>query len=163
MALIVEDGTGIANAESLASVAFADTYHAARGNAGWAAIAEVEVKEQLLRKATDYAISVYAGKWAGVTVSPTQSLPFPRIVNGTDIGLPLAIQQAVCELALTAKTSPLMPNISRGKKRVKVGPIEVEYDGNSAVATSFVSASLRFGPFLSGLASNGAMARLVRT
>lgn len=163
MALIVEDGTGVDGAESLASVAFADEYHAARGNTAWTDIAQNETKEQLLRKATDYAVNMYAGSWAGVTVSPTQSLPFPRIVNGTNIGLPISIQQAIAELALSAKTSPLSPNISRGKKRVKVGPIEVEYDGNSASATIFVAASMRFAPFLSGFSSNSAMARLVRT
>lgn len=162
MALIVEDGTGVANAESLASVAFADTYHANRGNIVWADIADVATKEQLLRKATDYAVAKYAGLWAGVPVSEAQFLPFPRTVNGTNIGLPVSIQQAIAELALSAKTSPLMPNIVRGKKKVKVGPIEVEYDGNSAVATTFVAASLRFAPFLSGVAS-GAMVKLVRT
>lgn len=162
MALIVEDGTGVANAESLASVAFADTYHANRGNIAWGDIADVATKEQLLRKATDYAVAKYAGLWAGVPVSEAQFLPFPRTVNGTNIGLPVSIQQAIAELALSAKTSPLMPNIVRGKKKVKVGPIEVEYDGNSAVATTFVAASLRFAPFLSGVAS-GAMVKLVRT
>lgn len=159
--LIVEDGTGVLNAESLASVAFADTYHAARGNSAWTGIASVETKEQLLRKATDYAVNTYAGAWAGVTVSSTQSLPFPRLVSSVNIGLPVSIQQAIAELALSAKTSPLMPNITRGKKRVKVGPIEVEYDGTSSVATAFVNASLRFAPYLVGIAT-GAMVRLVR-
>ena len=162
MALIVEDGTGVENAESLASVAFADIYHANRGNTVWADIADVLVKEQLLRKATDYAVAKYGSSLVGLPTLADQALPFPRIINGVDVGVPLPIQQAIVELALSAKTSPLMPNIVRGKKRVKVGPIEVEYDGNSSVATTFVSASLRFAPYLSGIAS-GAMVKLVRT
>lgn len=162
MALIVEDGTGVEGAESLASVEFADAYHAARGNAAWAAIASTEIKEQLLRKATDYAVGVYYGSWLGSQVSSAQALPFPRYVNGSNVGVPLSIQQAIAELALIAKTTSLMPNVTRGKKRVKVGPIEVEYDGASPASTKFVAASLRFSPWLSGMV-NGAMVKLVRS
>lgn len=162
MALIVEDGTGVTGAESLASVEFADAYHAARGNAGWASVASTEIKEQLLRKATDYIVNVYASAWAGNPVKSNQAMPFPRYVAGSNIGLPLSIQQATAELALIVKTTPLMPSITRGKKRVKVGPLEVEYDGNAANATKFVAASLRIAPFLSGMAT-GAMVKLVRS
>lgn len=162
MALIVEDGTGVIGAESLASVQFADTYHAARGNAGWASVASTEVKEQLLRKATDYAVAMYAGAWNGTPVKADQAMPFPRYIAGANVGLPLSIQQAIAELALIAKTTPLMPNVTRGKKRVKVGPLEVEYDGNAATSTKFVAASLRFGPWLSGVAT-GAMVKLIRS
>lgn len=161
MALIVEDGSGVADAESLASVAFADDYHAKRGNAAWGPLLE-EVKEQLLRKATDYATSTYYGAWNGSQISATQSLPFPRKVAGVNIGNPLAIQKAIAELALIARTTPLQPNVTRGKKRVKIGPMEVEYDGNSSVATKFVSASNLFAAFLTGFAS-GAMVKLVRS
>ena len=159
MALIVEDGTGKPDAESLASVAFADAYHAGRGNAAWAAT-DAEVKEQLLRKATDYIVSMYAGSWAGLELVAGQALPFPRSPWG--LVVPVPIQQACAELALIAKTTPLMPNVTRGKKRVKVGPLEVEYDGNAATSTKFVAASLRIGPFLSVL-STGPFAKLVRT
>lgn len=162
MALIVEDGSGVTGAESLASVAFADAYHAARGNAAWAAVASEEVKEQLLRKATDYIVNMYAGSWSGVEVVAGQAMPFPRYVASSNIGVPLSVKQATAELALIAKTTPLMPNITRGKKRVKVGPLEVEYDGNAATSTRFVAASLRLAPFLSGMAT-GAMVKLVRS
>lgn len=162
MALIVEDGTGVANAESLASVAFVDEYHSLRGNAAWAAIATVEVKEQLLRKATDYFVGIYSQSLKGYTVSVDQSLPFPRIVNSVNVGVPLSIKQGIAELALIAKSGPLIPNATRGKKRVKVGPLEVEYDGNSSFATKFVDASLKFLPWVNASSANGAMARLVR-
>ena len=52
MSLVVEDGTGKADAESYISVADADTYHSNRGNTDWAALTTTE-KEQLLRGATD--------------------------------------------------------------------------------------------------------------
>lgn len=35
MSLIVEDGTGLPDAESYASVAFADAYFTARNNSAW--------------------------------------------------------------------------------------------------------------------------------
>lgn len=161
MALIVEDGTGVANAESLASVAFADSYHADRGNAGWTSVASVEVKEQLLRKATDYIVAMYAGSWKGVEVAAGQSLPFPRLVDSTNIGVPLSVKQATVELGLIARTTPLMPSVTRGKKRVKVGPLEVEYDGTAPTATQFVAASARLGPWLGG-GTSSAMVKLVR-
>lgn len=162
MALIVENGTGVVNAESLANVAFFRSYHADRGNDSAAEPTDLVV-EQLLRKATDYIVGKYSGSWAGVQVLLTQSLPFPRIVNGVNIGLPLFIQQGVVELALIAKTSALLPSVNRGKKRVKIGPLEVEYDGNNPTATKFVAASMRFAPYLSGFASNSSMIKLIRT
>lgn len=53
MALIVEDGTGLADAESYLSVADADTYHADRNNEAWQDYSTAE-KEAALRKATQY-------------------------------------------------------------------------------------------------------------
>ena len=157
--LIVEDGTGIANAESLVSVEFADDYHAKRGNAAWAAL-DLETKEQLLRKANDYFVGIYGERFAGAKYYVNQFLPFPRDKWPGDA--PELIKQALAELALIARTTPLMPTITRGKKRVKVGPIDVEYDGNSATSKKFVAASLRIAPFLGGFSSGGPFARLVR-
>jgi hypothetical protein len=65
-------------------------------------------------------------------------------------------------LALIAETTPLTPNITRGKKRVKVGPIEVEYDGNAPTGTMFVSASLKLSPWLKSGAMNTNQVRLTR-
>lgn len=159
MVLVVEDGTGFANADSLCSVAFADAYHADRGNVVWATL-DIAVKEQLLRKATDYVKYTYNGQWLGLPVYVQQALPFPRV----GFGVPVSIVEAVAELALIAKSTPLIPNITRGKKSVKVGPIQVTYDGSAATSTMFVSASLRFSPYLvnSGMAGFST-ARLVRT
>lgn len=159
MALVVEDGTGKADAESLTSVAFFMDYHAKRGNTAAATLTE-ETVEQLLRKANDYFSGVYAGSLRGVPLFSIQALSFPRDLWPGEP--PVAIQQAIAELALIAKSTPLMPSISRGKKRVKVGPLEVEYDGTSSTSTNFVAASLRIAPFLSGLV-RGPFAKLVRT
>jgi hypothetical protein len=79
MALIVEDGTGLANAESYVSVAAATTYHANVGNTAWAAITSDTTKEQLLRKATDYMVAQYRLQYAGCRRYSTQSLDWPRL------------------------------------------------------------------------------------
>ena len=77
MSLIVEDGTGLANAESLCSVADADTIHAARGNTAWAALTTPQ-KEQNLRKGTDYMTGKYTTLRAGYRRLATQALDWPR-------------------------------------------------------------------------------------
>jgi hypothetical protein len=160
MAFIPEDGTGVVDANSLASVEFADSYHADRGNAAWAAL-DLDRKQQNLVKATDYVVAIFAAVWNGALIATDQAMPFPRMVNYVNIGLPLGIQQAVAELALIADTTPLLPTISRGKKRVKIGPLEVEYDGNAATQQQFIAATFRIASFLRQV--SGAMAKLVRS
>lgn len=160
MAFTFEDGSGVADANSLASVEFADAYHAERGNVAWAAL-ELATKQQNLVKATDYFVGMYGQALYGALVLATQALPFPRIVNYANVGVPIGIKQAIVELALISATTPLMPTIKRGKKRVKVGPIEVEYDGSGPMQDIFVAASLRLAPFLRNI--SGAMVRLVRS
>ncbi len=164
--LIVEDGTGLPNADSLTSLAFADEYHLARGNEAWGAIIN-ERKEQLLRKATDFTTYIIGPSFAGVRAVVGQSLPFPRYsvtdINLYSLGVPIAIQEAVAELALIANTTPLLPTSTAvRKKRVKVGPIEVEYDTASFNGPRFVAATARFAAFMD-YRSSGMTARLVRT
>lgn len=78
MALIVEDGTGLAAAEAYASVAEADTYHTARGReATWTDL-DADVKERALRLATDYMQQAYRSLWAGTRKTTAQALDWPR-------------------------------------------------------------------------------------
>lgn len=136
MALIVEDGTGLANAESYVSVAFADDYHERYGNADWAALG-TDQKEIALRKATQYLDSEYS--FIGDRKTTTQALEWPRL-NGANWYVfstsdyvynwpSLPLQQACCELALRYGdgSTPLMPDETRGIKSERVGPIAVEY------------------------------------
>lgn len=141
MTLIVEDGTGKSNAESYISVADADAYHSNRGNASWATLT-TGVKEQLLRKATDYMVAVYRLKWDGYRYVNTQALDWPRIyVPVRDICsvnafpqyvdfdvVPAQIKDACAELALKGNSETLLSDQSQNVVREKVGPIEVEYD-----------------------------------
>lgn len=143
MALIVEDGTGMANAESYISVSDADTYHSNLGNATWATLTTT-VKEQLLRKATNYMVQVYRLAWAGIRKNDTQSLDFPRYLvpkydNGAmysyydENSVPKEVQDACCEFALKANSATLAPDLERLTKREKVGVLEVEYDNNKGL------------------------------
>jgi hypothetical protein len=104
------------------------------------------VKEQLLRKVGDYLSATYGRVWSrGLVASST---------------VPVALAKASAELALIAKTTPLVTNVTRGKKRVKVGPLEIEYDGNATTQTQFVMASRMLAPLL--VATSGAMVKLNR-
>lgn len=144
MSLIVEDGTGLANAESYISVADATTYHAAIGNTAWAALATDALREQALRRATQYMVGRYRLSWTGTRMSATQALDWPRsLVPLRD--MPFAsyypntqvapeVKSACASLALrTASGTTLVADQTQRKKKVKVGPIETEYaDGSSA-------------------------------
>lgn len=79
MALIVEDGTGLADAESYISVLDCDALliQWGRSTTTWEALDEA-TKEGLLRNSTMYIDSNYAGKWSGEVVNSTQALSWPR-------------------------------------------------------------------------------------
>lgn len=146
MALIVGNIAASPIAESAVSVSQADLYHENRGNAAWAALDD-EVKEQLLRKATDYIRDKFDGSWSAATMAA----PLP----------PVNMASATSALALIARTTPLNPVITRGKKRVKVGSLEIEYDGEAATAPKFVEIIDRLAPLLT-TTTTGGMRRLYR-
>lgn len=136
MALVVENGTGLSNADSYISVADADAYHLLRGNSGWTG--DDAVKEIAIRKATEYLGVRYKRRWFGVKKTETQSLDWPRtgVVDENnyelpDDELPVDLVRATAELALRSLQGDVFfadqstPG-SVGSYRVKVGPIEEE-------------------------------------
>ena len=136
MAFTVEDGTGVANANSYASVEFADAYFADRGNAVWAAIADPADKQGYLVRATDYIENIYARRFIGDMVSTAQALSWPRVNADpyTSNVIPLTLQKAAVEYALRAIDGPLMPDpkvdptgFSVVTTAKKVGPIEKDF------------------------------------
>lgn len=134
MALIVEDGTGLSNAESYISVTDADTYIAAyRGaNATWDG-ASVTDKEVAARQATQYLDGT--ARWKGVKEFSTQALDWPRSFaydenNIAFDGIPTKLEQATAEvmfLIVTGET--ITETVTRQNQtiREKVDVIEVEY------------------------------------
>lgn len=156
MPLIVEDGSGVVGAESYISVADADDYHAKRNNLRWTGT-EPE-KEGALRKATDYIRQYYRTRWKGAQVYVDQGLDWPRsdvyidprnleTLVGDDV-VPVEVVNATAELALIALRSDLAPSITKGqKKRVKIGPIETEYENNPVVPI-YRSVAMLLNPYL---------------
>lgn len=139
MALIVEDGSIVAGAESYVSVANADVYHSNFGNAAWAVLA-TPAKESALRKATGYMQQVYRLRWKGTRTGTTQVLDWPRFgVFVEDVAyagfpyyvgvnvIPAEVQNACAELALKSSTTDLAPDVEREVVREKIGPLETEY------------------------------------
>lgn len=107
--MIVENGTGLPNANSYVSVEFADDYFSARGVTEWTAFATT-VKEQLLIKATDFIDNVF--QWNGKKQFDTQALRFPRVdirdYEGAEMsGIPTCLKQAVCDAALISNGGEL--------------------------------------------------------
>ena len=175
MALIVETGAGLASAESYASVAEADARLAAYGFTAWAGQAQA-AKETALRLATDFMVSSYRTCWKGYRVNTTQALDWPRnYVERPDgmtsqyggasyydsASVPAEIKAACIDLAYkTTQGTELAPDIDPAQKRVKVGPIEVEYDTTANQVTIYRAIESKLRPFFNG---GGAMAKLVRT
>lgn len=160
MALIVENGTGLAGAESYISVADADTYFTARGNATWAALT-TEQKEQALRAATDYMQGMFAGQWAGQRYSVAQALDWPRayvpIKDAPASGsyyesdeVPAAIGRACAEYAVRASAGSLLGDIGAQVKSETVGPISVTYADGARQNSRYTAVENMLWPFLSG-------------
>lgn len=174
MALVTEDGTGRADAESYISVADATAYHAARGNAAWAAVASDEVREQLLRRATDFMEQNYRERWAGMRLSVVQALSWPRyevpIKDAPGVyasmpsyypfdKVPAQVGQACAALALMAIAGELTTDPEVAVKRKKVGPIDVEYFEPATPVRTMRAIVEMLRPFF---ASNGMNINLVR-
>jgi hypothetical protein len=168
MPLIVEDGTGLSTAESLCSVAEANLYHSNRGNAVWEDL-DADVKEQLLRKATDYMQQTYRARWKGYRRTFTQRLDWPRqsvIIDDYPLDaimllniVPPEVKDACAELALRANAGALMVDLDQGKASVTVGPVSVVYNNLSPQAKRFPAVDRLLTPFLM---AGGGMARLER-
>lgn len=137
MVFVFEDGTGMALANSLVGVIFADTYFAEIGSDAWVALTVTE-KEQSLVKATRFFEKRYV--LYGKRQFEAQGTPYPRtgLVNSfgssMDGTVPGRIKNGICELALVASTealffTPALPSGTGGqitRKKEKVGPLEEE-------------------------------------
>lgn len=158
MAITVEDGTGLVGANAYISVADANTYFVALGNAGWAG-ATAPNKEVAIVKATRYMQKRFGTKWKGLISTSAQGLGWPRRYvydeRGTELidQVPVQLARACAEYANYALTNELIPSIIYpiadgapvpfgriNRKIEKVGPIyEETYYSISGVNASRVS------------------------
>ena len=139
--MIVENGTGLPNADSYVSTEYADSYFSARGVSEWATLT-TQVKEQLLIKATDFIDNIY--QWNGKREYETQALRFPRVdirdYEGAEImGIPTCLKQAVCDASLIAKNGELFQTSDANGQVVseKIGELAFTYaNGKKETVTS---------------------------
>lgn len=164
MTLIVEDGTGLANAESYASVTDANTRLGNLGYTNWTTLTTTE-REQALRRATEYMEQAYRGRWKGTKLLRAQALSWPRYgaeADGWDINsttVPADVVNACIDLAFKAAAGDLNADLSRAVIREKVGPLETEYAAYGTEATRYRAIDMALSPYLAG---GGATVRLVR-
>ena len=166
-------------AESYCSVTDADTYHAARGHASWAALT-TQVKEECLRKATDYIEQKYFGRWSGDRVEFEQTLSLPRMnMPNKDFesplpysyvgsyyypsdSIPAGVVRACAELALKSNAVELLPDVGRAKIKTKVeDAVDVEYSEYSSQLTSYTAIDAMLMPYLMD-GSNGYNHKVIR-
>lgn len=129
-ALIVEDGTGMATAESYVSVAWADDYLRRRARAATWDTYDVTTKAAYLLAATEYLDAMC--QWRGTVLTVGQALGWPRsgaldkwgrIVDGASV--PGLVKTAVVEIAALGGIT------QEGGQTVReetIGPITTVYE-----------------------------------
>lgn len=129
MTLIVEDGTGLANADAYASLSTVDAYATARGLSAWTGADAI--KEAAIREATVYLDASY--DWTGAILKTTQALAWPRSGaidrEGRVItGLPRRLVEACCELAVMKLSGALVSSRTTPEiQAVQAGTVAVTY------------------------------------
>lgn len=167
--IVVEDGTGVANANSYQTVANARLYAENRGIE--LPTDDDEVAAMLIRS-TDY-LEAQACRYQGKPTSSTQVLQWPRTgvflncdeVPSNVIPKSLISAQAALVMAINAGFD-LQPNVSPQDYviREKVGPIDTEYADPTAVGImpTFTGVNALLAPLFGECASNKFALRTIR-
>jgi len=159
MALVVEDGTIVAGANSYVTVTEYRAFAEDRGDTVVSETAEDEALEAALIKAADYMKQRLRMQWKGSRMDATQPMDWPR--RGVDVpdffdpfyrsvNVPVYFQDTYfipenevpqevkdCQMLLAnetldsagASTTSLQSSLGRSTRREKVGSLEVEYFG----------------------------------
>ena len=142
MALVIENGEGLSNSESYVDVDYVDAYFLMRGINEWAGLTN---REQLIVRAMDYIENNYT--YQGTKLVSTQALQFPRLIDGETV-YPIALKNAVCELALKSNEEDLLADTDKTTIREKVGTPEIEYDPNQDNIKSYNYVNKLLAPYL---------------
>ena len=157
MAFIAEDGTGLTNANSMATVAEFDAYFTDRNNKDMTSL-PLEQKQALLIQGADYLRLAYEFK--SEKLNPSQAMPFPR----TEYGLPADIKTANIILASKANDDTLIEDGERRVKKEKVSSLEVVYDENDTqVGKRFTEVDFLVKPYLLGNDTSSVFHKTIRT
>lgn len=129
MALTVEGGTGLSDADSLASLAEFETFLSDNAISATATDAQ---KEAWLREATRYHEATY--DYPAPVLNSTQALRLPlnQVITTADgrtwDGVPAKLKEAICLLAAEARNGPLVVNLAAKRKvKSKTDVIESEF------------------------------------
>lgn len=169
MTLIVENGTGVAGAETYVSVEFIDGYWGQLAHmslaAIWLAEGDIAKKEGAAREAAQFLDRRWGAFYLGKRRGRVQGLLFPRIeaydCDGIDIPeLPAELQAANCELAVRALNGPLSEDLERGGEIISeadaLGPMResVTYSETNFRERRFGEVEGLLEPILNGMQPN---------
>lgn len=151
MAITVEDGSGLSNAETYATVAALKAYCDGRGYSYGSS--SDTVLEQKLRIAADYINAKW--RFKGTRKVSSQAMEFPRTgcmdTSGYEVtGVPARVANACCELAYNAISESLFQNLDRGGKIASesVGPISVSYAADAPAEKLYAAAESFLKPYI---------------
>lgn len=142
MALIIEDGSIVAGANSFVTLDFVNNYFEVRGITAWTGT-DIE-KEYAIISGGDYLN--YNFVWNGVRVEKDQAMILPRYyltsIDGYTIDsdeIPEVVKFAQCELALRALSNELISDVAPGGNTIKekVDVIEIEYTPTTAKQNAY--------------------------
>lgn len=174
MALIVEDGSVVANAEAYITVAEADAYFSSRNMTTWATLSTGD-KEAAIRRAADYMQQTYRTRWAGYRYSDSQTMDWPRAyvprndsmssrstlsVSGyggfgasyypTTV-VPKEVKTANAELAIRGAAGPLLDDLAPPTASESVGSVSVSYFQGDRKTVSYPAVDRLLAPLLKGM------------
>jgi hypothetical protein len=117
--LIVEDGTGLADANAYIDIDFVDNYLIGDQLTAWEALTEPE-QESAIIKATRF---IDLMDWKGTRKTLEQALEWPRLgveYQGFEIeGLPNPVKKATAEAVYVVLNTPELYNQSSDKEVIK--------------------------------------------
>lgn len=159
MPLVVEDGTGKADADSYHTVAGFKIYCDDRGMS-YSGHSDTDI-ERALRQGSFYIDTAF--RFKGNRNLASQALEFPRanLVDWsgyTITGLPVRVVRACCELAFRALSQPLLEDLDRGGKVVSesVGSISVTYAQDAPAGKTWQAAQKLLEPYIRDPKERGA-------
>jgi hypothetical protein len=152
MALVVENNTGMANADSYVSVADFRAYATNRGIETVGDLSDDEA-EQKLRQGFDYVNSQWG--YTSIPKSNDQAGEFPRVDLSDGMGrifnsVPNRVKQAQCAAAIEAISGALFTTADRGGKvkSESVGPISVTYEDGAPIGKTISEVERLLMPFI---------------